>query len=219
MPAGLSGKAIETNKCAGGTHALPLLHHGMNSNCSDFSEHPLSAVTFYNSLVSRMRKRKRQNASFRTKASALAKNAMNESSTQRLLHPGSTSVGDRNTTLLHARTSCCTSVHAIRAGQSAVVQPCCWAVRAAAPAIGERMTVQDPPVRSCTRSSTRSMDASLSCKRTAYALGASEDEDLIDANSEPKLTRHTGVGNGLLNRSPKGVSKHMHCESTHTDTA
>jgi len=63
------------------------------------------------------------------------------------------------------------------------------------------------------------MDASSFRKRTAYALGASEDEDLTGANSGPKLMRHTGVGSGLLNRSPKGVSKHMDCESTHTDTA
>ena len=67
--------------------------------------------------------------------------------------------------------------------------------------------MHDPPVRSCTRSTTPWMDASSFRKRTAYALGASDDEDLTGANSGSKLMRQTGVGSGLLNRSPKCVSK------------
>ena len=43
-----------------------------------------------------------------------------------------------------------------------------------------------------------------------YALGD---------RSVPKLTRRAGVGNGLLNWAPSGISKWIGLESMHTDAA
>jgi hypothetical protein len=128
--------------------------------------------------------------------------------------------GETNTTAHAERIRCCcTSLLVTCAGQSTAVCFCCATASRAAPAIGEWMMPHSPAVQCSTCSATLSTEEeAVSVSRRATAVfGMCIDG--CGVRSAPKLTRHTGVGNGLLNGMPYGSSKRMGFDSTHTDTA